>query len=73
MSQRIEQLFDYKDRPLGECYMLADGGIGLDCEYGTNFVLLNRESTDRMFKLIMDDRRERGSYGPHVGSFGGDL
>lgn len=73
MSQRVEQLFDYKDRPLGECYNLACGGIGIDLLFGANILLLNRDSTDRLFKLIMDDRKERNIFSPHVGNFAGDL
>lgn len=73
MSQREERIYDYKDRAIAEAYILADGGIGFNLDHGVNILLLNRESTDRIFKLIMDDRRERGSYGTHVGSFGGDL
>lgn len=73
MSQRIERLFDYKDRPIAECYMLADGGLAIDFDHDYQLTLLNRDSTDRIFKLIMDDRRERGSYAQHVGNFAGDL
>jgi hypothetical protein len=59
MSQREEPLFDYKDRPIGEAYMLADGGISLDFVNYNSIILLNKDSTDRIFKLIEDDRRER--------------
>ena len=73
MSQRIEQLFDYKDRAIGECYILADGGIAFDFINYASVEMLNRDSTDRMFKLIMDDKRERNIYKPHLGNFAGDL
>jgi len=73
MSERKERLFDYKDRPIGSCYNLADGGIGLELDYGANILLLNRDSADRLFKLIMDDRKARHIFKFHVGNFGGDL
>lgn len=72
MSQRTITITDYKDRTVGEAYILADGGIGFELN-SPSILLLSREATDEIFKLIMDDRRERKLYGPHVGSFGGDL
>jgi hypothetical protein len=59
MSQRTEQLFDYKDRSIGEFYMLADGRIAFDFINYNSIVILNKDSTDRILKLIEDDLRER--------------
>lgn len=73
MSQRTESLFDYKNRFIGEFYMLADGGLAFDFNYGANNLLLSKETTDRILKLLIDDRKERAEYRPHVGSFVGDL
>lgn len=71
MSQRLEPVFDYKDRALGESFILADGGIAFD--FFSSIYLLNRESTDRLLKLLLADRIERGVYKPHIGNFSGDL
>lgn len=73
MSQRIIEVLDYKMRNIGECYMLADGGIAFQLNYGANTVLLSRDTTDEVLRLLLDDRRERGVCGPHVGNFAGDI
>ena len=73
MSQRTERIYDYKDRPIASVWIMADGGIQFDFDHDVSCPILNRDSSDRLVKLILDDRRERGSYGPHVGNFGGDL
>lgn len=73
MSRRTEQLFDYKDRPIGKCFNLVDGGLGIELDFGANLLFLNRESTDKLLKLLYDDRKERHVAGPHVGNFAGDL
>lgn len=73
MSQRTIRILDYKNRPLCEAYMLADGGVAFDFDHEHQISLLSRDSTDELIKLLLDDRRERGFYKPHLGSFAGDL
>jgi Zn finger protein HypA/HybF involved in hydrogenase expression len=46
MSQRIIRILDYKDRPLAEAYMLADGGIAFDFDHESQITLLSQKALE---------------------------
>lgn len=73
MSQEIIRLTDYKGRAFAEAYVMADGGVTIDFDNETTMGIFSRESTDKLLKLLLADRRERGDYRPHIGSFAGDF